>query len=325
MGLSRRAILQGAAASAFVPCSAVLATSYPSRPIKIVVPFAAGGTLDPPIRILTEAMSKLAGQTLVVENRAGAGGTLGADNVAKAEPDGYALLASSGSMTISQTVYARLPWNVATDFKWIGNFGTLPSVLVVNTGRVPVSTLAEFVVFANSRSDELNYGSPGFGTASHLAGEMLKERAGFKMRHVSYRGGAPAVTDLRGGQIDAMVAGLSSVTPLLGAPNIKVIAVTGRERSTLIPDVQTVAETVTGFSAETWLGLAGPAKFSADIQKRLAYWMEAVLQVPDVRRRLIELGVTPGFDNAEKVSQIVTAELGTISAIVKRIGIQPIQ
>lgn len=318
--LSRRSMLAAGALGALAPRLAG-AADYPARTVRVVVPFPAGGTVDPPARVIAEAMSRIAGQSFVIDNRSGAGGNIGADNVAKSEPDGYTLLASNGSMPVSQVLYPSLPWNVETSFAFAGNFATLPSVLVVNKEKVPARTLADFIAFANAQQQELDYGSPGAGTASHLAAEMIKDRVKVKMRHIPYRGAAPASTDLLGGRIAVMVAGLSTVAPLLAGGQVVAIAVTSPGRAPQIPQVPAIGETFPGFDFTTWLGLAGPAGMPQPVVDRISGLMKEALGQAAVKNRLIEIGVTPEFTDAAGAMKRVREEVVAFRDIARRASI----
>lgn len=196
--------------------------------------------------------------------------------------------------------------------------------VAINTKRVPVRTLPELIAFAATRSQELDYGTAGVGSVSHLTGETLKEHTGLRMKHIPYRGAGPAANDLLGAQIDiAIVTGLGVAGPPLGNTEVRAIAVTGLERAPQAPDVPTVAETHPGFSMTGWLGLAGPAGLPPDVTERLAGWMWAALADPTVVKRLIGAGVSPGFHDGADVARVVREELGTYSTIIKRLGIKP--
>lgn len=324
MVLSRReALALSAGALLFGGRPTKAADTYPSRIVKLVVPFPAGGSVDPPTRAIAEFMSNVAGHRFLVENRVGAGGNLGADAVAKAAPDGYTLLAANNSMTASQAIYPKLPWDAARDFTYICNLVTAPSAVVVNSSRVSARTLPDLIALAASREPALTYGSPGTGSVSHFAAEMLKEHVGLKMRHVPYRGSAPALTDLLGGVVDVVVTAVGTVLPLLPNDAIRVIAVTGTERMPQLPEVSTIAETKPGYSVLGWLGLAGPAGMPPDVTTRIAGWARTAIQDPTVAQLLIRMGAQPGFIDGDAVRRIVLDELATYPAIVKRAGINP--
>jgi tripartite-type tricarboxylate transporter receptor subunit TctC len=264
--LNRRALL---ALAALAPLPA-LAQSYPSRPIKLVVPYAPGGGADSVARIVSKRVSEQIGQSIVIENKGGAGAILGTDLVAKSEPDGYTLLlGQSGPISINPAVYRNLPYDPLKDFAPITMTTGYPYILVVNS-ELPAKTLQEFVALARSKPGEMNYGSTGVGAANHLVAELFNSKAGLKMTHVPYRGTALAVADLLAGTLTMVFGDPVSVLPHIRSGKLRALAVTSLQRSPVAPEVPTVAESgYRRFEALAWHGILAPARTPADIVNRL--------------------------------------------------------
>lgn len=298
------------------------AQQFPNHPVRMVVPFPAGGTLDGPARVLSAELSRVAGQQFLVDNKSGAGGTVGSGEVARAAPDGYTLLISSSATPISQVLYRSVPFDSVKSFRHIGIFAELPSVIAINPQRVPVKTLAELITYAKANPGKLSYGSPGAGTTAHLAAEMFKDHVGVSILHVPYRGAAPAVTDAIGGQIDMVVAGQSSVAQQIAAGKLRALAVTTAKRSPQLPDVPTVAEVASGYESTTWLGVAAPADTPDAVVARLTAMIRTAMQDPDVRKRMVDAGVTPILKEEKESTQQITNELTVYGDIVRKANIQ---
>lgn len=301
--------------------AAPAAHAYPDHPVRIVVPFPAGGTLDGPARALAASLSRLAGQPFVIENRAGAGGTVGAGEVARAKPDGYTLLISSSSLPIAQTVYRTLPFDTLKDFRHVGMFAHFPSVIAVNAQRVQARTVPELIAYAKAHPGRLTYGSPGAGTASHFAAEMFKAAAGVDILHVPYRGAAPAMTDVLGGQIDLIVAGLSTVYGQMGQGKLVALGVTTRERAPQIPDVPSISDTLPNYEFLSWLGVSVPAGTPDAVMARLAALMQQALAEGDTRKQIYDGGATAEFVPQGPFTERITRELQEFAQVVKTAGI----
>src|SRR5574343_1661439 len=279
-----------------------VAQSYPAKPIKIVVPFPAGGTSDVLARILGQKMTENWGQLVVVENKPGSSGNLGADAVAKSAADGYTLvLMDVGNLAISPALY-RLPFSVEKDFAPVAMVGYSPHLLVVSN-HIPVNTTAELIAYAKTQKGKLNFAAAaGTGSATHLAGVVFAQRSGIEWGYVPYKGGAQAMTDLVGGQIDVTFNGMVATYPHVKAGKIKLIAVSSAKRNTALGDTPTVAETMPGFLTGSWQGLLAPAGTPKAIVDKLHAEVTRIVALPDVQEKLVSLGAEP--------AQMSSAELG---------------
>ena len=295
-GIFAALLLTGAATSALAQ------DAYPAQPIRLVVPFPAGGAIDIISRTVAAGMSKQLGQPIVVENRAGAGGNIGTDVVAKAKPDGYTLLAgTSATHGVNPALYPKIPFNARDDFIPIAYWGGVPNVLVVSKAS-GIASLDELVAMAKREPDKLTFGSAGNGTSLHLAGEMFQRAAGVKLVHVPYKGGAPAATDLLGGSITMMFDTVAVSLPNLRAGKLVALAVAAPERHFALPDVPTFAEK--GYAAvesSTWTGLFAPKGTAADVVRKLAQASAAALKDPEVEKTLRASGVPDSRDDERAV------------------------
>jgi tripartite-type tricarboxylate transporter receptor subunit TctC len=281
----RRVWLAGAAGLAVAGWHrAALAQAYPTRPVRIVSPFAPGGANDLPARVVAQHLTRALGQPFVVENRAGAAGNLGAEAVAKAAPDGYTLLMGPGALAINQTLYPRLPFDVLRDFAPISIVAMVPNVLAVHPA-VPARTVGEFVAYAKANPRSISFGSPGSGSVGHLAGELFKMLTGAPMEHIPYRGSAPAVTDLLGGRIQAMLDNLPPIAQHLRSGALRGLGIASRERHPDSPEMPTIIEAgVPDFEVTAWQSLLAPARTPPEVVERLS---------AEVRRRIAEVGALP--------------------------------
>jgi tripartite-type tricarboxylate transporter receptor subunit TctC len=282
------------------------AQSYPDRPIHLIVPFPAGGLADVLARAVADEISKPLGQPVVVENRAGAGGNVGAGVVASATPDGYTLLmTSAGILTANQYLYAKLPFDPEKDFVPVSNVADMPMMVVVGP-KVAAKTLPELVAFARANPGKLNFGSPGIGTTGHLGLAMFMHAAGVKLTHIPYKGAAPAITDLIGGQIDGVVDNPPTVLPHIKAGRLRALAVAAKRRMALLPDLPTAAEAgVPGYEASSWFGVVAPAQTPAAIVARLQKEIAAALRKPETQARFASTGARLlGNSSAEFARQI---------------------
>jgi tripartite-type tricarboxylate transporter receptor subunit TctC len=297
---------------------------YPSRTVRLVVPFPPGGTTDIVARMVAERLGALHGRPLVVDNRPGAGGALGAEAVARAPADGYTLLVSNiASNGSGPALRAAMPYDPDASFSHISLIGTVPNALVVHPA-FPARTPQEFIAHARARPGVM-YGSGGVGTSAHLAGELLKVMAGINVEHVPYKGAAPAMADLLGQQIPAVFDGLPAVLAQVRAGKLRLIAVTSPGRSPAVPDVPTFDEAgVPGYQATSWFGISAPAGLSPALVERLGQEIRAVLRQPEVSARLIELGFAPGDMTPDRYQAFVRAEIAKWADVVKRAGI-PVQ
>ena len=290
--ISRRAIL--IAGGAAIMSRGAAAEDYPAHPVKIVVPFPAGGSNDIVARILAQKLSEKTGQQFFVENRAGAGGNIGAEMVANAA-DGYTLLVTAPPpLTTNVALYKSLPFDPATAFAPVALLATVPIVLMVHPS-LPVKNVEGLVALAKAKPGTLNFGSSGIGSTNHLAGELLRHMTGIDIVHVPYKGAAPAMNDLIAGHIPMMFDNMPAVLPQVQGGSVRAIAVAGAVRAAALPDVPTVAEQgVPGFEAFAWFGLVAPAKTSAAVLEKLQGDVVSILATPDMKARLTELGAEPG-------------------------------
>lgn len=293
---------------------------FPNRPIRIVVPFAAGGATDVIARVVGQKLGTQLGQPVVVENKAGANGNIGAVMVARSAPDGYTILMATSAHAINATLYRKLDYSLLRDFTPLSNLASVPLVMVVNP-NVPARTVPEFVAYAKSQGDKLNFGSGGNGTAAHLAGEQFNTLTGTKMQHVAYKGGALAQTDLMGGQIQAMFANLPEVLSQVQAEKLRPLAVTGTSRRASMPNVPTFAET--GFAqldARSWFGLFAPSGTPAPIVAKLSAALVQAVADSAVQARLKELGADPIGDSHDAFQKFVAQDVPRWGALVEKSG-----
>jgi tripartite-type tricarboxylate transporter receptor subunit TctC len=269
------------------------AQAWPAKPVKIVVPFPAGGTTDVVARLLAQKLADAWGQPVVVENRVGAGGNIGADVVSKSAPDGYTLLMTSGSIvTANPHMYKSLPFDPARDFVPITNVATGPQVVVVGS-TVEARDLREFLAFVKAHPKQVNFGSAGIGTQTHLAAENFMYAAGIDMTHVPYKGESLVITDLMGGQIQAGTPNLGAAITQIQSGKLRALAVTSRERNRQLPDVPTVAEFVPGFENAGWFGLMAPAGTPREVIDRVQRDASRVLRTEEMRGKLAQQGMEP--------------------------------
>lgn len=265
--------------------------NYPSRPIMTIVPQAAGGTNDIVGRLVSQKMGELLGASMAVENRPGAGGNIGTQYVAKSAKDGYTLLMTiSSSQAINPALYKNPGFNPVKDFSTIGLVGAVPNVLLVNP-QFPAKSTAELIQLAKTKPGEYQYASAGNGTLNHLLGEMLNSMAGIQLQHVPYKGVAPAINDVLGGQLPIVFASMPSALPHIKAGKLRALAVSGPQRSPALPNVPTIAETVSGYNGTLWIGLFAPQGMPGPVLTKLQSTFAATLKDPDLRAKLESQGV----------------------------------
>ncbi|MFC3126787.1 Bug family tripartite tricarboxylate transporter substrate binding protein [Pseudoroseomonas globiformis] len=325
--LPRRALLGAAALIPFAPRARAAQAAWPSRPVKFVVPFAPAGTTDIAARILATRLHQRLGQPFPIENRAGAGGNIGSDAVAKADPDGYTILMQTvSSGAINYALYAgEIPYKPA-DLANVGLLIRVPNVIFV-TPSLPVKTLAELVALAKSKPGDLNHGSSGAGTSLHMAGELLKLEAGIQMTHVPFRGAGPMLAEVMAGRIECAVDNLPSAINHIRDGRLRALAVTSSTRSPALPDVPTTAEAgYPGVEVTGWFGVQAPAKTPRSIVEKLGAEIDAIVKEPDTWAKLADLGgmkpeLTPdGGTSPEAYEKFVTAEVAKWADVVKRSG-----
>ncbi|MCA3183074.1 MULTISPECIES: tripartite tricarboxylate transporter substrate binding protein [unclassified Cupriavidus] len=320
--LPSRIALAVVACSLAAGASLVFADSFPSKPIQLVIPFPPGGATDVIGRLVGKKLGDKLGQTVVIDNRPGAGTIVGASYVAKAAPDGYTLLASSGTtFSVNPAIHAKLPYDPVKSFEPIGFTGRTGLILLANKDQ-PVSNLKQLVAAAKAQPGKLTYGSFGSGTTAQFAGEMLFNLAGVKLLHVPYKGSAPAMTDLIGGQIPFTVDTVAAAIPQVKSGKVKAIAVTTARRSTLLPDVPTAAEAgYPGIDADTWLALVAPRGLPPEVKQKLEKALAEVMADPDTRKALTNAGFEPLDGNGAAVSAQIAKELPLMRATAQRANI----
>ena len=309
-------------ASVVLATSALAQAAYPARPVRIIVPFAAGGTTDIFARLIGEKLSQQLGQQFVVENRGGAGGNIGSDAVAKAEPDGYTLLMGTvGTHAINPSLYARMPFDPLTDFAPVAFAAGVPNLMVVNPKNVKATNVQEFIAEAKAASKKFTMASSGNGTSIHLSGEMFKGATGVDMAHVPYRGSGPAINDLVGGQVDVMFDNLPSCIEQVRAGNLRALAVTSSTRSAALPNAPTLAESgLPGFDATSWFALFAPKGTPVAITAKLNEETRKALDTPELKKRFADLGGEIRPMSPEELMAYVRAEHAKWSAAVKASG-----
>ncbi|MBK8666249.1 MAG: tripartite tricarboxylate transporter substrate binding protein [Burkholderiales bacterium] len=308
--------------------SLALAASAPAfaqsdKPIRLIVPYAPGGPLDITARALAEQVKDALG-TVIVDNKPGAGGNIGSDLVAKAAPDGHTIgVAAVATHAINPWLFSKMPFDAAKDFAPITQMVRVPNVLVMNAdtaARLKINTLADLIAYAKRHPGKLNYGSGGNGSAGHLAGEMFKQGAGVFIVHIPYNGGNPAQLALLSGQVDFNIDNLATASANIKAGKLKALAVTTAKRSTLLPEVPAIAETLKGFEVDTWWGLVAPAGTPADIVTRLNTAFTAALKSPDTQTRFAQLMAEPMPTTPEQFGQFMARERARYEPVVKRSG-----
>jgi tripartite-type tricarboxylate transporter receptor subunit TctC len=295
---------------------------YPSRPVRLIVPFAPGGSNDIMARLVAQKFSESLGQQVVVDNRAGASGIVGTDLAAKAAPDGYTILMMSLTFAVNPSLFRKLPYDTQKDLTPVTLVASAPLMLVVHPS-LPVKAVQDFLGYAKANPGKLNFGSGGPGTTPHLAGEMLKLMAGLQMTHVPYKGGGPALADLMGGQIQLMLENIPSTLPLAKSGKLRPLAVTGLKRSGLVPDLPTLNEAgLKGYEIVGWNGLFVPAGTQWNIVTYLHDQTVKALAQPDTRERLVTLGAEGVGSSPEEFRAFVKAEISKWAKVVKAAGLK---
>jgi tripartite-type tricarboxylate transporter receptor subunit TctC len=309
-----------------IATQAVSQTAWPTKPVKIIVPFAPGGTTDLLARAMAPELSKAFGQTFIVENKAGAGGNVGADAVAKAPADGYTLLMGTvGTHGINVALYDKMPFDPVKDFAPVTLVAGVPNVMVMNADKAKalnINTVADFIKYAKSNPGKLNMASSGNGTSIHLAGELFKSMSGTYLVHFPYRGSGPAILDMVGGTMDVMFDNLPSALPHIKSGKLKALAVTSAQRSAVLPDVPTVEEAgkLKGFDASSWFGLLAPAGTPPDVVNRIQQESAKALGSAAVKDKLVAQGAIPGGNSPQDFSNMIAAEIKKWAQVVKVSG-----
>lgn len=318
----RRALTATAIAAALGPAAAI-AQTYPDKPIRLVVPYAAGAAADQLARALGERLGPALGQTVIVDNRAGAGGTLGADNVAKSPADGYSLVLGTDATHATNLYLAkRFPYDPVKHFTPIAPVAVNHIVLVVHPS-LPAKTLPELIAYAKANPSALSFGSSGNGSAHHLAGELLVEKAGIDMVHVPYKGGGPTMTDLIGNSIPVLFASLATAKPHIDSGKVRALAVVEHKRSPGLPNVPTVGETVPGYAISSWFAVFGPAGLPQPVANKLNAEINKALAQPALRELLEKSGMSATGGTPADLAALVRSELAQREKLVKAAGIEP--
>lgn len=307
-----------AAASLALP---VWAQSYPNRPIRFVVPFSAGGAADTPGRILTQKLTDALGHQVVVDNRPGAGSTIGADQVAKAPPDGYTLLTISNTHFVSAALYKKLPYDSVADFAPVTQVTSAPNVIVVHPS-LPAKSVRELIALAKAKPGKIDYASSGNGSTQHLTGALFTKMAGIEMTHIPYRGSGPATADLLSGQVTVGFPGIAGMLPQIKAGKLRALAVTSAKRSPELPELPTVAEAgIKGYDVTAWFGVAGPKGMPRDVVLKLHSELLRILKNPEVQKLLLNAGQEVAWqETPEQFGEMLKTEAAKWARMVKESG-----
>jgi len=306
----------------FVNALPAQAQQYPAKPIRLIVPFVAGGSADVLSRVLAQRLTQQYGQQVVVENRPGSGGHVGAEAAARAAPDGYTIVFGTIGIHAAYTIYSKLNYDPSRDLQPVSMYADVPNILVVHPS-VPVKNVKEFIALAKSNPGRLNFGTAGSGSSTHMAGEWFKLYTGVNLTHVPYKGSAQAMQDLLGGQIELMFENLPTAIAQVRAGKIRSLGMTSRERSPSMPEVPTLDETgVPGFEATAWFTIAAPAKVPADIIRKLNADMNAFLKAPEMQQRWIDMGVVPLGGSPADAEKFFVVEREKWGKVIKAAGIR---
>ena len=306
----------------FVNALPAQAQQYPAKPIRLIVPFVAGGSADVLSRVLAQRLTQQYGQQVVVENRPGSGGHVGAEAAARAAPDGYTIVFGTIGIHAAYTIYSKLNYDPSRDLQPVSMYADVPNILVVHPS-VPVKNVKEFIALAKSNPGRLNFGTAGSGSSTHMAGEWFKLYTGVNLTHVPYKGSAQAMQDLLGGQIELMFENLPTAIAQVRAGKIRSLGMTSRERSPSMPEVPTLDETgVPGFEATAWFTIAAPAKVPADIIRKLNADMNAFLKAPEMHQRWIDMGVVPLGGSPADAEKFFVVEREKWGKVIKAAGIR---
>jgi tripartite-type tricarboxylate transporter receptor subunit TctC len=308
----------------FAPIDGAAALDYPTRPVRWVVGFAPGGANDILARLIGQRLSERMGQPFVIENKAGAGGNVGAEAVINAEPDGYTVLLVNPSNFINTSLYANMKFDFPRDVAPVASFIRVPNVMTVGKD-IQATTVAEFIAYAKANPGKINMASAGTGTSTHLSGEMFMSMAGIKMQHVPYRGAGPAVSDMLGGQVQLIFDSMPSIIPHIRSGALRALAVTTATRSSQLPDTPAIGETVPGYEASALFGMAAPKNTPKDIIEKLNGEINAVLAEPDMQKKLVELGGNPVIGTPEAFGALIASETEKWKKVIEGAGIAKVE
>lgn len=309
-----------AACTLVVAAAGAFAQAFPTKPIRLIVPFPPGGAVDFYARVVQPALSETLGQQVIIENKAGASGMVGAEFVAKSPPDGYTLLLGNiASLAINAGIYPKMPYDPLKDLTPIVRTVDVNYVMVVHPS-LPGRTVAEVIAYVKANPGKVSYGSAGSGSLPHLGTELFKAQTGTNMVHVPYKGGGPMVTDLLGGNVQLVIADQANLMPHVQGGKLRAIAVATPKRSPNMPDVPTIAESLPGFDATAWQGLVGPAGMSPDVVKRLNEAFNQVMAMPAVREKLVGGGLEPVGGTPDQFAKFIAAEIAKWTKISRDVG-----
>jgi tripartite-type tricarboxylate transporter receptor subunit TctC len=321
MKLHRRTLLTGALAAASFPRLAP-AQDYPSRPVRIVAGFAAGGGVDVTARLIGQWLAERLGQSFVIENRTGAGGNVGTEAVVNAAPDGYTLLLATVPNAVNASLYEKLNFNFIRDTTPVAGIIRVPMVLLLNPS-VPATTVAEFIAYAKANPDKVNMASAGNGSAPHMAGELFKMMTGIDLVHVPYRGQGPALSDLLGGQVQVLFAATPGTADYIATGKLRALAITTAARANMLPQLPAIADFVPGYEASQWYGISAPKNTPADIVGKLNREINAGIADPAMRARFAAIGGEPLPGSPDEFARLIAEETEKWSKVVRAAGIKP--
>ena len=303
-------------------CATAAAQPYPAKPIRLIVPFPAGGPTDITARIISPKISEALGQNLIIENRGGASGIIGSDLVAKSLPDGYTLLICTVTNAINVSLIPKIPYDMVRDFEPVAQLFITTSILTAHPS-LPVKSVKELIALAKAKPGQLIYGSAGNGSPSHLAGELLKTMTGITLLHVPYKGGGPAAVEQVAGQVQLAFLSAPAVVPFIKTGRLRALAVTNAKRSLILPELPTIAETgLPGYESEGWSGIFAPAKTPSAIVQRLYNEFAAALRDSDIRAKLIAAGTEPALMSSDEMGKKVRDEIARWGKVVKASGMK---
>ena len=321
MKLSFQRLMRVCALGLALATPALSQAAWPEKPITLIVPWAAGGSTDILARVLSEGLTQSLGQPVIVENRSGASGNIGTTFVARAKPDGYTLLVGSMSThTMNQALYSNMPFDGVKDFTPIAELALVTNTMVVHPS-VPVSNVKEFIAYVKDRPDAVAYASAGQGSTNHLSAALFEKASGVKMMHIPYRGGAPAVLDTVAGRTQVLFSAGTQTLPHVQSGKLKLLAVTEENRSPLLPEVPTVAETLPGYELSVWYGAFGPAGMPPELTARLNREINLILKRPDVIKKMGDMGVLLTETTPEQFGQILARDADKYGKLIKELGI----